>query len=389
MRNFFLFKLFVLFIFASSCKNDLDINSDPKETAVVYGIIDPNAKFQYLRINKTYLVKANAIEAAQNAGLMNFGTDIKVTLKRLETVNSKLVEKEAYAFVLDSSYVKDPGLFYKEPNVIFKAATTSPKLIANDKSEFVLEIENLKTGYKAFAKTLPVLQSAISLPLSFYFFKSNPAVYTLNLFGANTKQYTNVSIEFTTGKNTKIIFPYVRFFYHELFANVKSSALFIDFPMQYIRSNNSEGDEKIDLNLNSEELYRYIGEKIKVKSGVKRFVDSVSFVVETGNSDFDTFYTVSKTSSNTTLEKPIFTNITNGLGIFASKYTNFTTHKNYYKYPTDLREFYIDNSTSSVSAGGLNYPSLYELATGKYTKNLGFAYFTSTGSNPLDTLYVP
>jgi hypothetical protein len=389
MRNFFLFNLFIISIFASSCKNDLDINSDPKETAVVYGIIDPNSNIQYLRINKTYLVNSNAIQATQNASLMNFGIDLKVTLKRLEKSNNKFIEKEAYTFVLDSSYTKDPGLFYKEPNVIFKAATSSPKLISNDKSEYVLEMENIKTGYKAFSKTLPVLQSVISLPLSFYFFKSNPAVYTLNLFGANTKQYTNVPIEFTTGKNSKIIFPYIRFYYHELAGNVKSSSLYIDFPMQYIRSNNSDGDEKVELNLNSEELYRYLGEKIQIKSGVKRFVDSVSFVVETGNSDFDTFYTVSKTSSNTTLEKPIFTNITNGLGIFAAKYTNFTTHKNYYKYPTDLREFYIDNSTSSVSAGGLNYPSLYELATGKYTKNLGFAYFTSTGSNPLDTLYVP
>ena len=156
MRNFFLFNLFIISIFASSCKNDLDINSDPKETAVVYGIIDPNSNVQYLRINKTYLVNSNAIQATQNASLMNFGIDLKVTLKRLEKSNNKFIEKEAYTFVLDSSYTKDPGLFYKEPNVIFKAATSSPKLISNDKSEYVLEMENIKTGYKAFSKTLPL-----------------------------------------------------------------------------------------------------------------------------------------------------------------------------------------------------------------------------------------
>lgn len=388
MRNYFILLIIFLTTILSSCKNELDINADPKETAVVYGIIDPNADYQYIRINKTYLVESNAIEAAQNGSLMNFGSDLKVTLKRIEVENNKETEKEAYAFVLDSSITKESGMFYKSPNVVFKALTTSPKLTITENSLFYIEIENTKTGYKATSKTVPVFKTNIGIPLSFYYFKTNPSAYTLSLFNQSSNTYSNVGLVFTIGKNAKIIFPFVRFFYHEGTGNSKSAAKSIDFKMPIERADNSNGDVKFQLNINTEAFYQYLGEKIEVKENVKRFADSIQVIVETGNGDFDTFYTVSNTSSNTTLEKPTYTNINNGLGIFAAKYTTISTHKNYYDFEgKDYREFYIDNKTTSISAAGMTYYSLKELATGKYTKNLNFAYFETTQNMPIDTLF--
>lgn len=369
-----------------SCKNELDINAEPKETAVVYGVIDPNSNAQYLRVNKTYLVKSNAVDAAKNGQLMTNVANIKVTLYTLE----KGDKKDMYLFTLDSTFIKNPGLFYTEPNIIFKANTNNPKITFTENTDFLVVIENTQTNYKAQAKTHAVLESSFGRnnPNSFNTLLS-PKAYTLNLFNAMSGTYSNLSVEFKPGKNSRIVFPYVRFYWHEKTNNQISAAKFLDYPFPYQRIDGSNEQQDIKLAWSCEEFYRYLGERIQKTNSIKRFVDSVSIVIEAGNDDFDTFYSVSNTSTNTTLEKPSFTNVSNGLGIVSAKCTNITKHKNYYNYPSDVRPFYLDPATNSISAGGLTAASLKELATGKYTSQLRFAYFTTTQATPIDTVFAP
>jgi hypothetical protein len=374
--------LFVFLLTLGACKNDLEINADPKETAVVYGILDPSADYQYLRINKTFLVQSNALQAAKDGSLMSYNSNLKVTLYSIEG-NNKIM----HVFTADSSFIKNSGLFYTQPHVVFKATTTPTRLLVGSTTTYKLEIENLSTGYKCYATTKSVTPSEINKPISFSTFYG-PFAYTLNLFNPNSGKYSTLEFEFTSGKNVKVVFPYLRMYYHERRNNQNSGPLFIDFPFASQRIEKASVQSTFKITFNTEDFYRYIGDRLTA-NGSKRFVDSMSFMLDSGNEDFDTFYAVSNTSTNTTLEKPTFSNITNGIGILAAKYTSFTKHKNYYNYPSDLRPFYLDPSTNSISAGGLTASSLKELATGKYTKHLGFAYFITTQANPIDTLFAP
>ena len=70
----------------NSCKNDLDVLAPGTESVSVYGILNPNAAVQNIRINKVYLSEGDAVIAGQDANTINYGPgELKVILQRFMT----------------------------------------------------------------------------------------------------------------------------------------------------------------------------------------------------------------------------------------------------------------------------------------------------------------
>lgn len=62
-----LYYLILVFLGFSSCKNEINIAAPWKETVVVYGLLDPGAPINYLRIQKAFLdPDGNAFQFTQN-----------------------------------------------------------------------------------------------------------------------------------------------------------------------------------------------------------------------------------------------------------------------------------------------------------------------------------
>ncbi len=67
----------------NSCKNDLDVLAPGEESVSVYGVLNPNATVQNIRINKVYLTDGDAIVAGQEATTINYDTsELRVSLQR-------------------------------------------------------------------------------------------------------------------------------------------------------------------------------------------------------------------------------------------------------------------------------------------------------------------
>jgi hypothetical protein len=78
MKNLFRFLLlFIVIITFVSCETDFDVIADYKEVAIVYGLLDQSEAVHYLRINKAFLGKGNAISYAQIADSSSFGVQLK------------------------------------------------------------------------------------------------------------------------------------------------------------------------------------------------------------------------------------------------------------------------------------------------------------------------
>ena len=70
----------------NSCKNDLDVLAPGEESVSVYGVLNPNATVQNIRINKVYLTDGDAITAGQEATTINYDTsELRVSLQRFMT----------------------------------------------------------------------------------------------------------------------------------------------------------------------------------------------------------------------------------------------------------------------------------------------------------------
>ncbi len=60
-------------LFAWSCDNEIDVSADWKEVPVIYGLIDPAASFNYIRINRAYLnEEGDALTFAKESDSLNF-----------------------------------------------------------------------------------------------------------------------------------------------------------------------------------------------------------------------------------------------------------------------------------------------------------------------------
>ena len=140
----------------NSCKNDLDVLAPGEESVSVYGILNPNAAVQNIRINKVYLTDGDALSAGQNGETINYGPgELKVTLQRfmagsttptLTTVGSPIKE-----IVLTETVVTTAGGDF---NVNQRIWQTADKLYSN--GEYKLTIKNVNTGKEFTSQTVMV-----------------------------------------------------------------------------------------------------------------------------------------------------------------------------------------------------------------------------------------
>ncbi|HVA99282.1 MAG TPA: hypothetical protein VNG53_10340, partial [Bacteroidia bacterium] len=109
------------------------------------------------------------------------------------------------------------------------------------------------------------------------------------------------------------------------------------------------GGENMESDFYADAFFEYLGNVIPVNPGVSRTFTSLVFNFTVGSDDFNTYLEVTAPSLGINQTKPNFSDITNGLGLFTSRYI----------------------TSKSV---GLTTATLDSLASGQYTKNLGFPF---------------
>ena len=95
------------------------------------------------------------------------------------------------------------------------------------------------------------------------------------------------------------------------------------------------------------EFYSQVIKNIKEEAGVDRKAGMIEFIFTVGNQEFSDYMDVNKPSDGIVQDKPIYTNINGGIGLFASR---------------------ISHSVSK----SMESRSLDSLFNGRMTSNLGF-----------------
>ncbi len=73
--------LFFLIVigFFGACSTEIDLNADPKEIYTLYGVLDPGASEQFIRISTGFLTESNALEYARANNLSARGLTVTLT----------------------------------------------------------------------------------------------------------------------------------------------------------------------------------------------------------------------------------------------------------------------------------------------------------------------
>jgi hypothetical protein len=301
----FLSLLLIPFLWVS-CETDFNVTANYKEVAIVYGLLNQTDSVHYLRINKAYLGEGNAITYAQIADSSSFGANIDVVLT--ETTPSGV--KKEIVFDTVTLYTKEPGTFYS-PSQLFYA--TAAKL--NEKNTYELTITNRKTGNTVSSST----------PLIYNFAITKPSSGSKSL---NFKRTLTTQNRFTweNAKNGRRYQFKLFFNYKELNSGGDTTYRKIEwiFPEQISESANGIGET--DVVYLNEDFYKLCENKIPYSDAnaeaavMKRFASVCNLEVYAVGDEFNTYLEANGPTTGVLMEKPTYSNITGGLGLFSCQY---------------------------------------------------------------------
>jgi hypothetical protein len=307
---------FFPFVF-QSCETDFDVTAPWQDITVVYGLISQNDSVHYIKINKAFLGAGNALEYAQNPDSSSYGGNLEVVLK--ESSNGSVIR--TLTFDTTSVFDKEPGVFYAPHQVVYKSAFKVPADYSARDLVYNLEIRNKLTGKLITAKTPLVYNFAVETP--------RPGQPVINFATEGALQ----RVKWTSAKNGKRYSVAVRFWFDEIRGAAKDTIpRFVDWNFNTIKSNSLQGGESLEIQYSPSSFFSICksliphkeGSEISESSVVSRLVNRVEFLFSVAGDEFNTYMEVNEPSSGIVQDKPDYTNIENGIGIFSCRFVRTT-----------------------------------------------------------------
>ena len=315
-------KKLVLFFFASvlfiGCSTDLDINAPYKNITVIYGLLNQRDSVQFVKINKAFLGEGDAYVFAQIRDSSEFNSE-EITLKMVyKVVNGNRVA----SFPLLDSIVtnREPGLFYGPEQTVYyfvDPTNYSPiegkRVYLDQNAEY--EIEVVAKGEKMTSRTTIVNDFSIqSVDAS--------TEVEMNVMSPNGQSFGAYELNWNAGFDGKRYEASWRFNFDE-YRNGVSEAKSVSRKLERKTSTNSSttADDFAAL-ITGDDFFGAIANDVPVDPAVeKRVFTGVEFLFTVANDDFNTFLTLSEPISGIVEDRPAWSNIENGYGIWASRYT--------------------------------------------------------------------
>lgn len=302
-------------LLVSSCSTDFDLNAPYDQIPIVYGILDPTTDTQYVKINRTFLApENNQLYASVNDS--NLYTTVAAKVE--EYLDGSLTN----TFVLEEKWVGDieEGLFYSDSQKVFYFVAPGG---LNEEATYKLNIDVAEESETIYAETEMVKTSGLHFDETFL-----AIVQWNNLGFARTSTlsdgvYEDETPKWITTYNGKRYELLMRFHYLEYTDTNVYTSKYIDWSLGSQTSSSTAGNQELFKKISGSAFYDMIKGKLEnyaYEADVyKRVVRNVELFVYAGNEDLSTYIELSTPSTGLVKEKPIFTNIKGGYGLFASR----------------------------------------------------------------------
>jgi hypothetical protein len=332
MRKIRFYLLMGAILLTTSCSTDFDIDADWKDIALVYGILNQNDTAHYIKLNKVFLGDLDAYYMAAQADSIYY-PEARVFLEPLSN-GSNIFDYSGniVRYELSETYEipKEPGIFFDDYNLLYKTKQT-----LNPDYGYKLNIE-IPGKEPITSETSLVKNINVKNP------NTNPAT---KITFSNLYEYMNYEVEIETSADGAMYGLVVRFYYRE---NTPEGT--VDKYLDWNQPSKKKGSaSKLVWDLNGESFYSYLNFNIPQGNiETTRKALKLDFIFMVAGEELVAFIEVNGPSDGIVQERPAFTNIENGIGVFSARYDKTIPNKQL----TDL--------------------SLDRLACSPYTKHLRF-----------------
>lgn len=298
------------------CSTDLDINAPYKDITIVYGLLNQRDSVHFIKVNKAFLGEGDATVYAMIPDSNEYRDEDISFAKVYRVVNGQRVDSFPLLDTLITN--REPGDFYSPDQKMFyflHPATTLPfsgvTVYLEQDSEYELD---LVVKGKRVTSTARIVND----------FSINSADQSLlaevNLVGGSTG-YGSFELNWRSNKDGKRYVAYFRLTYSEVRG---TDTLHKEFrqPIGTVVSPNSQSVGDMSAIMDGQLFFSNLGNAVPDDPTVdKRIVTGLDFLFTVANDEFHTFLSLSEPVSGIVEERPDYTNVEGGNGIFASRYT--------------------------------------------------------------------
>jgi len=313
-----IFCLLIAALAWSSCSNEFDVNAEFAEFGVVYGLLDLSKSRQFIRVNKAFLDDIEPIQSATDIASSSidsiyFSENISVSMDEFNP-NGAFTR----TIVFDRMSGSEAGLGPKEEGLF-------------NNTEFFIYVtdEEIRSGHRYDLTVITdggnELTSSTSLADDFNI--AIPIVTLENDALSNEYEiaaFDNVSLAWERANNATIYDVVMRINIDEFNTADVSPArsYFLDWPVaSNIRDNQTGTFANLMVDFQYESFLTFLQNQLDPDPSVFRVIERLEIIISAGTEELEQFRDVSLASGsnlNAGQARPIFSNIENGIGVFAS-----------------------------------------------------------------------
>lgn len=282
----------------SSCSNDLDVNGNPKEVMIIYGLLNANDSEHYIRLNKAFLSGDQSAFTVAKISDSIYYDSVEVTIEEFDGHFMRS------SFKLQKKFTaKDSGIFATEGSHVyyFKASL-------NINYRYKLIVFNKHTQKIAIAETRLVGFPKPIVP--------NPATTDFILDTARP-----VRMQYVTPQNAKMNDIIIRFYWDEYDSatgQLVAASKYIDWPL--LQSYVVQPEVELKLYLKITPFYYFLADELPVLPAKYRVPAKLDFIFWTADKEYKYYHDIMRPNTMVMQKKPEYTNISDGnLGLFASR----------------------------------------------------------------------
>jgi hypothetical protein len=299
--------LFVFFVslFIGSCTTDFETTAPWKETMVVYGLLDPNDSVQYIRISKAFLGEGNAYVMAGEEDSLYYGDVLDVKIERWQNGTWR----ETHTLVRIDTIPKDLNGTFAAPKMILYADPVRLDTNLNE-NVYKLIITNRESGLVVTASTQNI---------EFFPVLSPTRTYEANLTG----YVPSLSWRINPSERGKIygITQFINYIETDTVTGVSVSKSVEWYLADKLTTGNTTS--VISFPFAKNDFYRLLGASIVDRPNIKRTMAAhpLDVYITAGTEELYTYMQVTQQNTGIVQDKPLYSNIENGVGLFTCRTT--------------------------------------------------------------------
>lgn len=298
-------------LFLSSCDNELDVNDDWSDITVVFGLLDITQDTNWVRIHRAWLGEDEIVVGAQSVDSLYYSQSISVVLDEIDD-NGNVVKSITMDYDDQSRELND-GYFTTDGYHLYR---TTEALSANTRYQLRVDKNN---GNSIVTAETVVLEDDLNI------IRPTPAQL---IALADNQDYT---VEFDNQEGSKVFQTFMRLRYKQHPAGNPTQLSYhtatVRLPVQNV--NTTAGGNRVIVGWSTESFLNSIRQEVPFDANARRYVLGLDFEVLAGDEDLYTYINVNQPPTGIVTERPDYTNINGGYGIFASRALNGRYNKQF------------------------------------------------------------